>query len=105
MNTTACKETTVLNNSLNASVIQDIINDHFRSLTYEYESVIACFVLVGLYVPVLFLGIFGNGCLAIIILTKQPLRSVTNLLICSLALADLAGENVKLQRYNITETS
>ena len=90
MNTIASNESTIRNNSLNASIIKDLINDHFHGLAYENE--IVSFALVGLYVPVLFLGIFGNGCLAIIILTKHPLRSVTNLLICSLALADLAGK-------------
>ena len=94
MDTTAFNKSMVLNNSLNASVIQEIVNDHFQRYRDEYESV--SLVLVGLYVPVFFLGIFGNGFLAIIILTKQPLRNVTNLFLCSLALADLAGERVEI---------
>ena len=90
MDTTTFNKSMVLNNSLNASVIQEIVNDHFQ----RYESV--SLVLVGLYVPVFFLGIFGNGFLAIIILNKEPLRNVTNLFLCSLALADLAGERVEI---------
>ena len=59
--------------NLNKYLIREIIKDH--------ESV----VLVGLYGPVVFFGIFGNDILAIIIMTKQPLRNVTNLFLCSVA--------------------
>ena len=92
MNTTACNESRVLDTSLNASVIRDIVDYHFKTFTYENETV--SHVLVGLYVPILFLGIFGNVFLSLIILTKQPLRNVTNLFLCSVALADLTGKSI-----------
>ena len=95
MNTSACNESEALNSSLNASVIRGIINDHFQRFTYENETV--SLILVGLYVPVLFLGIFGNVFLALIILTKSPLRNVTNLFLCSVALADLTGESTTIE--------
>ena len=95
MNTSVCNESKAFKSSLNASVIRGIINDHFQRFTYENETV--SLILVGLYVPVLFLGIFGNVFLALIILTKSPLRNVTNLFLCSVALADLTGERTTIE--------
>ena len=95
MNTSVCNESKAFNSSLNASVIRGIFHDHFQRFTYENETV--SLILVGLYVPVLFLGIFGNVFLALIILTKSPLRNVTNLFLCSVALADLTGERTTIE--------
>ena len=90
MNSTGFNESRSLNQSLNDSVLWDIFNDHLAKTVDHYES--ASVALVGLYVPVFFLGILGNGSLTVIILTKRQLRNVTNLFLCSLAVADLAGE-------------
>ena len=90
MNETVFNYSNNLNASLNESILWDIVNDHFLSSSDGYDS--ATLVLVALYVPVFLLGILGNGFLTVIILTRQQLRNVTNLFLCSLAVADLAGE-------------
>lgn len=89
MNTTGLNESANGNQSLNESEMREIINEHFSGLVDEYESV--SHILVGLYVPVFFMGILGNGSLTVIILTRRQLRNVTNLFLCSVAAADLAG--------------
>ena len=92
MNATGLNESRCCNQSLNESVLRDILNDHFARTVDHYESV--SLALVGLYVPVFFLGILGNGSLTVIILTRRQLRNATNLFLCNLAVADLAGEIV-----------
>lgn len=94
MNVTDFNETNYLNQSLNKSVLWDIINDQFLSSNEINESV--SIALVVLYVPVFLIGILGNGSLTVIVLSRKQLRNVTNLFICNLAVADLAGEMVKV---------
>ena len=77
---------------LNDSLLWDILNEDFLASTDSYDSASAV-VLVALYIPVFILGIFGNGFLTFIILSKKQLRNLTNLFLCSLAAADLAGEH------------
>ena len=53
------------------------------------------FVLYGLIVPVLFgvitlSGLVGNGLVAYVIVSRERMRTVTNLLLLNLAVADLA---------------
>lgn len=91
MNAFDLNETTNSSESLNESVLWGIINAHFSSSNDNYESI--SLPLVGLYLPVFFLGILGNGFLLVLIFTKRQLRNVTNLFICSLAVADLAGKS------------
>ena len=74
---------------LNETYLRSIVESHFRSDVIPKPEHI---ILVILYVPVFLLGFLGNGMLTIIIITRRQIRSVTNLLLCNLAVADLGGE-------------
>ena len=90
MNETVFNDSNYVNESLNDSILWDILNENFLASTDSFDS--ASVALVVLYVPVFIFGILGNGFLTVIILTKKQLRNLTNLFLCSLAAADLAGD-------------
>ncbi|KAK2141589.1 hypothetical protein LSH36_1073g00035 [Paralvinella palmiformis] len=74
---------------LNSSVNRSTSGFYEEELTY-YE-----FVLYSMVVPVLFglttlIGVIGNTLVIYVILSKQKMRTVTNLLLLNLAIADLS---------------
>ena len=74
---------------LNNTLLKSILNDHFGSAEIVKLEIK---IIVILYVVVFLLGFFGNGVLIIIIITIRKTTSVTNLLFCNMAVADLWGK-------------
>lgn len=78
------------NSSLNATFVRGMVEDHLLdSKQKEHKITIG---LVILYIPTFLAGIFGNSFLAYIIISKRSLQNATNILLCSLAFADLSGK-------------
>jgi len=79
----------VFNHTLNDTIMRLIIHHHMRKGHLNTDGF--TIGLVTLYVPIFLLGFFGNGILFVIICSKHQLRSITNLFLCNLAVADLTG--------------
>ena len=76
--------------SLNETVVKDILNDHVFKTSTVLDPMSVC--LVVLYIPVFIVGILGNGVLTVLITCRSQLRNITNIFLCNLAIADLAGK-------------
>ena len=75
--------------TLNISVLRNILYDHFFDTTIEIEVII----LAAIYVPIFLLGILGNGLILWIICSHPQLRNITNLFLWNVALTDIAGKS------------
>lgn len=93
MNRTSPISTLYFNDSelmtLNETFLRSLFESHI--LGPAARSDILTFGLVVLYVPTFLSGLIGNGLLCLIILSRRRFRNITNLFLCNLTIADLAG--------------
>ena len=76
-------------NVLNETQVKDIFDDHVSKSSTVFDILSICLIVV--YIPVFLIGLFGNGLLAVLIVFRKQLRNMTNVFLCNLAIADLAG--------------
>ena len=72
--------------------------EEFSQSQFKYKDP-KSILLIGLYIPVFLVALFGNALIVLVVARHRRMRNITNFFIVTLAISDLTGTSVCLLPY------